>query len=92
MKFASPLAAFILATPLSRPNSIVVVWPVAYLGFHFGGGGGQNVFVKVGVFAWLEAPCSVWRSHAFVRGVRGHAPPRKFLKVVQFGAFGRIVC
>ena len=23
----------------------------------------------------------------FARGVRGHAPPRKFLKMVQFGAF-----
>ena len=23
----------------------------------------------------------------FVRGVWGHAPPRKFLKMVQFGAF-----
>ena len=62
--------------------------PVAYLGFHFGGGGGvQNFSGKVGVFAWREAPCSSWRSHAFARGVRGHAPPRKFLKMVQFGAF-----
>ena len=34
-----------------------------------------------------KAPCSAWRSHAFARGVRGHAPPRKFLKMVQFGAF-----
>ena len=23
----------------------------------------------------------------FARGVRGHAPPRHFLKMVQFGAF-----
>ena len=23
----------------------------------------------------------------FARGVRGHAPPRKFFKMVQFGAF-----
>ena len=51
--------------------------PVAYLGFHFEGV--QNFYGKVGVFAW--------RSHAFVRGVRGHAPPRIFLKMVQFGAF-----
>ena len=50
-------------------------------------GGVQNFSGKVGVFAWREAPCSAWRSHAFVRGVRGHAPPRKFLKMVQFGAF-----
>ena len=41
-----------------------------------GGGGVQNFSGKVGVFAWREA-----------RGVRGHAPPRKFFKMVQFGAF-----
>ena len=59
---------------------------VAYLGFHFGGGV-QNFSGKVGVFAWREAPCSAWQSHAFARGVRGHGPPRNFLKMVQFGAF-----
>ena len=59
---------------------------VAYLGFHFGGGV-QNFSGKVGVFAWREAPCSAWRSHAFARGVRGYAPPKFFLKMVQFGAF-----
>ena len=67
------------------PQSINHQTPVAYLGFHFGGV--QNFSGKVGVFAWREAPCSAWRSHAFDRGVRGHAPPRKFLKMVQFGAF-----
>ena len=60
---------------------------MAYLGFYFGGGGVQNFSGKVGVFAWREAPCSAWRSHAFARGIWGHAPPRKFLKMVQFGAF-----
>ena len=43
--------------------------PVAYLGFHLGGV--QNFSGKVGVFAWREAPCSAWRSHAFARGVQG---------------------
>ena len=43
-------------------------------------GGVQNFSGKVGVSAWREAPCSAWRSHAFVRGVRGHAPPRNFFK------------
>ena len=61
-------------------------YSVAYLGFHFGGGV-QNFSGKVGVFAWREAPCSAWRSHAFARGVRGHALPRNFLKMVQFGVF-----
>ena len=41
-------------------------------------GGVQNFSGKVGEFAWREAPCSAWRSHAFARGVRGYAPPRKF--------------
>ena len=50
----------------------------------------QNFSGKVGVFAWREAPCSAWRSHAFAREIRGHAPPRKFLKMVQFGAFYRV--
>ena len=65
---------------------ITIKYAVAYLGFYIGGGVEevQNIFVNVGVFAW--------RSHAFVRGVRGHAPPRKFLKVVQFVAFWRIFC
>ena len=48
---------------------------MAYLGFHFGGGGGSKFFWKSG------------RCHAFARGVRGHAPQRKFFKMVQFGAF-----
>ena len=52
----------------------------------------QNIFGKVEVFAWCDAPCSAWQSHAFVWGIRGHAPPRKFLKMVQFGAFWRIFC
>ena len=48
---------------------------VAYLGFDFGGGGRIQIsFRKVGPYA-------------YVRGVRGHAPPRKFFKIMQFGAF-----
>ena len=46
---------------------------VAYLGFHFGG---VQIFSgKVWVFAWR---------FEFARGVRGHVPPRKFLKMVRF--------
>ena len=61
----------------------IMLWQqsVAYLGFHFGGGV-QNFSGKVGVFVWRKAPCSAWRSHAFARGVRGHAPPRKFLESI----------
>ena len=44
-----------------------------------GGGGAKNFFFQIWEFA-----C---RSMRIVRGVRGHAPPRKFFKTVQFGAF-----
>ena len=36
-------------------------------GVDFISGGVQNIFGKVGVFAWRFAPCSAWRSHTFVR-------------------------
>ena len=81
------IIVLIISKPLPSKNSkkkflhyLAHTEPVAYLGFHFGGGGGvQNFSGNVGVFAW--------RGHAFARGVRGHAPLRKFLKMVQFGAF-----
>ena len=41
-----------------------------------GGGGPRNFFSDLGI-------CM----SNVVRGVRGHAPPRKFFKTVQFGAF-----
>ena len=53
----------------------------------FRGGGGSKFSGKVGVFAWRFAPCRAWLCHVFARRVRGHAPPRNFLKMVQFGAF-----
>ena len=49
--------------------------------------GGVKIFWKRGVFALREALCRGWRSHAFTRGVRGHAPPIKLFKMAQFGAF-----
>ena len=47
----------------------------AYPGF---GRGGQEFFFQIREFACREDTA---------RGVRGHAPPRKFFKTVQFGAF-----
>ena len=46
----------------------------------FGRGGGKNFFFEILEFACREAMC-------IARGVWGHAPPRKFFKTVQFGAF-----
>ena len=54
----------------------IYIYTVAYLGFHFGGGS---------KFFWKSGGICI--RHAFARGVRGYAPPRKFLKRVQFGAF-----
>ena len=51
--------------------------PVTYIEFHFWGGG-QNIFRKLGVFAWREALCRTLRSHVFVRGVRGYDPEKIF--------------
>ena len=44
----------------------------------FGRGGGPRIFFQIREFACREDTA---------RGVRGHAPPRKFFKTVQFGAF-----
>ena len=41
-----------------------------------GGGGAKKFFFQIWEFA-----CRI------ARGVWGHAPPRKFFKTVQFGAF-----
>ena len=51
---------------------------VAYLGFHFGGGG-KYFFGKVWVFAW--------RSHAFARGVRACSPGNLWCNLVRFGEY-----
>ena len=45
------------------------------------GGGASNFFFR---FGNLHVICEAMR---IARGVRGHAPPRKFFKTVQFGAF-----
>ena len=43
-----------------------------------------------GNFFWGEEACDALRSHAFARGVWGHASPKFFLGIVQFGAFWSI--
>ena len=52
---------------------------MTYLGFHFGGGGGvQNIFGKVGAFAWGEAPCKAFATRLL--GGFGACSPEKFFK------------
>ena len=53
--------------------------------------GGEEFFLGgSGRVACREASCGAWHSNAIVRGVRGHAPPNFFLKIVRFGAFWSI--
>ena len=52
----------------------------------FGRGGAKNFFLRFGILHVAKRH----EAMRFVRGVRGHGPPRKFLKMVQFGAFGCI--
>ena len=65
-----------------------IVNSVAYLRFHFGGGGGgvQNIFVKVGVFAWrLRGEAT-----RLLRGFGGMFPRENFKKwcyLVRFGKY-----
>ena len=49
---------------------------VAYLGFR---GGGSKFFWKSGGICMARS--------GVAKGVRGHAPPRNFFKMGQFGAF-----
>ena len=57
---------------------------VAYLGFHFGGGGGgvQNIFVKVGVFAAARGEVT-----RLLGGFGGMLPREKCLKWCNFVRF-----
>ena len=69
---------------IKAPACANVSRAVAYLRFYFGegGGGGQNICVKVGVFAW--------RSHVFARGYGGMLPQEIFFKwcnLVRFGEY-----
>ena len=50
-------------------------------------GGGQEFFFQIWNFACREATAAHGEAMRIARGVWGHAPPRKFFKTVQFGAF-----
>ena len=54
----------------------------------FGRGGGQEFFfVRFGNLHVARRHAAHGEAMRIVRGVRGHAPPRKIFKTVQFGAF-----
>ena len=55
----------------------------------FRGGGGFKIFLEKWGYLHGEKRHAARGelSHALARGVRGHAPPGNFFKMVQFGAF-----
>ena len=53
----------------------------------FGWGGGQDFFFRFGNLHVAKRHAAHGEAMRIARGVRGHAPPRKFFKSVQFGAF-----
>ena len=51
------------------------------------GRGGKNFFFRFGNLHVAKRHAAHCEAMPFVRGVRGHDPPRGFFKIVQFGAF-----
>ena len=51
------------------------------------GGGPRIFFFRFGNFHVAKRHAAHGEAMRIARGVRGHAPPRKFFKTVQFGAF-----
>ena len=51
------------------------------------GGGPRNFFFRFGNLHVAKRHAAHGEAMRIARGVRGHAPPRKFFKTVQFGAF-----
>ena len=68
---------YIVTAIVNNHNYLVTTSGISRILFR--GGGVQNFSGKVRYV--------LSRSHAFARGVRGHVLPRKFFKMVQFGAF-----
>ena len=52
-----------------------------------GGGGPRNIFFRFGNLHVAKRHAAHGEAMRIARGVRGHAPQRKFFKTVQFGAF-----
>ena len=52
-----------------------------------GGGGQEFFFFRFGDLHVAKRHAAHGEAIRIARGVRGHAPPRKFFKTVQFGAF-----
>ena len=50
-------------------------------------GGGKKFFFRFGNLHVAKRHTAHGEAMRIARGVRGHAPPRKFFKTVQFGAF-----
>ena len=53
----------------------------------FGRGGANNFFFRFENLHVAKRHAAHGEAMRIARGVRGHAPPRKFFKTMQFGAF-----
>ena len=54
----------------------------------FGRGGGAKIFFfRFGNLHVAKRSAAYGEAMRFARGARGHASPRRFFKMVQFGAF-----
>ena len=49
--------------------------------------GGPRIFFRLGNLHVAKGHAAHGEAMRIGRGVRGHAPPRKFFKTVQFGVF-----
>ena len=50
-------------------------------------GGARNIVFRFGNLHVAKQHAAHSEAMRFARGIRGHAPPRNFFKMVQFGAF-----
>ena len=63
----------------------IIIYTVAYLGFHFGGGGFKFFLEKFGYLHGAKRHAARGEVTRLLGG--WYASPRKFFKMVQFGAF-----
>ena len=75
---------FALRLPLKRDKIHMVSRGVPRI---WEGGGPRNFFFRFWNLHVAKRHAAHGEAMRIVRGVRGHAPPRKFFKTVQFGAF-----
>ena len=64
-----------------------IKWRITGASPGFGRGEPRIFFANICKLHVAKRHAAHGEAMCFARGVRGHAPPRKFFKMVQFGAF-----